>query len=63
MSEDDTFKKLKQIPFKEMNEKFLEACRTGKLTTINFDEWFGQYGWDADEFNIALIEKMGVKQI
>jgi len=47
MTEEDTFKKLKRIPFEEM--KKLWVRREVEVGT-SFNEFFQKYGWTRNEF-------------
>ena len=48
VNEDDTFRKLRQIPFQEMTRLFAESRMT--LTTPGFEKLFTDNDWTSEEY-------------
>jgi len=48
MTEEDTFRRLKRIPFVEMDKIWLESCM--KVSKQNVEQIFLNHGWTSDEY-------------
>lgn len=61
-TEDDTFHKLKKIPFNDMqmktNERLLETLKaTGIVCNSLGDDFFRKFGWTEKEYYIELYNR------
>jgi len=54
MSEDDTFNKLKRIPFKDMKELWVR--REVEVGRTSFNKFFQKYGWTYKDFSEELAK-------
>ncbi len=54
MNEDDTFRKLKKIPYDDMKIIY----RNNTIAEDDIGEFLNSYGWTRDEFVEALLDEL-----
>jgi hypothetical protein len=58
MSEDETFRRLKRIPYLDMLDLFCEWVKTQpRFETYDDEDFFNRYGWTHKEFRNQLLKK------
>lgn len=50
MTEDDTFRKLKRIPYHEMEYIYFKVWGQIYMTSKELQDRFKEHGWDSDDF-------------